>query len=124
MGRDAKRGAPANMAAIAKFVNPVSTGIYTGGPTRYADPITLSIDAGDATGFPRIRYSIPSASMGAKIDLGLYDMSGALVRTLVHEPARRGDFSVPFAKPGAAGAYMVRLSSGKTSLTARAVLAQ
>lgn len=100
-------GAPANMAAIAKFVNPVSTGIYTGGPTRYRDQVMLSVDAGRI-----IRYSVPTASTAGIIDLGIYDLNGTLIKSLVHGPAAWGVFSVPFTHPGAAGNYLVRLSAG------------
>ncbi|MDB5050069.1 MAG: chitinase [Fibrobacteres bacterium] len=116
-------GAPANMAAVAKFINP-TVGIFTSGPTKYYDPITLSIDAGNGLGFPQVRYSIPSTSKGANMDLGLYDMSGSLVSTLVHGQAQEGAFSVPLMQRGAAGAYIVRLSAGNASLSSKAILAR
>lgn len=115
-------GAPSCMTALAKFVNASSSGIYSGQPTRYADPIILSIDAGNAGGFPRIRFSIPSAFAGANIDLGLYDMRGALVKTLVHGPAAGGFHRVPITQVGAAGNYFVRLSAGNTFRASKAVV--
>lgn len=112
--------APANMAAIAPFIS-AEAGVFTSRPTKYAEPITLSIDAGNG-GFPQIRYSIPAASQGTNIDLGLYDMHGALIRSLVHEPARGGNFSVPLLRTGASGAYIVKLSAGNARLASKAVI--
>ena len=115
------KNAPAGMAAIVPFVPPPGT-VFTSQPTRYAERVTLSIDAGDATGLLRISYSIPSASRGANIELGIYDMGGALVKTLVNGPAMGGVQSVSFNRPGAAGTYIVRLSAGNASLASKAAI--
>lgn len=117
-----KGSAPANMAAVVPFINPVATGITSFGPTRYREQVTLSIVSG-SHGFPRIRYSIPSGSRGSDLDLGLYDMRGALVRTLVHGRTEAGEFSVPLAA-GAPGAYVVRLKAGDGQAASKAVLAR
>ncbi|MDB5050068.1 MAG: chitinase [Fibrobacteres bacterium] len=118
-------GAPANMAAITPFVPPQGyTGVYSSGPTKYREQVTLTIDAGNGMGSPRIRYSIPDGSRGAAIDLGIYNMNGALVTTLFHGRADGGDFSVPFTHAGAAGPYIVRLSAGNSSLASKAILAR
>jgi hypothetical protein len=115
-------GAPANMAAIAPFINP-SVGIFTSGPTRYREAITLSIDAGNG-GLPHIRYSLPEAARSSQVELGLYDMQGALIRTLFTGTARSGDNDVPFTRPGAAGNYLIRLSAGNASLASKAILSR
>jgi hypothetical protein len=113
-------GAPANMAAIAPFINP-SVGVFTSGPTKYRDAITLSIDAGNG-GFPHVRYSMPEASRSSLVELGLYDMRGALIQTLFHGTARAGENTVPLTKPGAAGSYIIRLSTEKASLASKAIV--
>ncbi|MDB5106468.1 MAG: chitinase [Fibrobacteres bacterium] len=114
------KGAPANMAAVAPFINP-STGVFTSQPTRYYDAITLAIDAGEGMVSPRIRYSLPQVPGSVNVDLGIYDMRGSLVKSLAHGPAKGGAFSVPFG-PAAAGTYFVRLSAGRASMAAKAIL--
>jgi hypothetical protein len=74
------------------------------------------------TGSPRVRYSIPATSNGAAMNLGIYDMNGALVQTLYTGSAKAGDYSMPIARRGAAGAYFVRLSAGNVSAAAKAVI--
>jgi hypothetical protein len=111
-------GAPANMAALAKFVNP-TVGIFTSGGTKYREQVTLAIENGLS---PRIRYSVPAASAGANIDLGLYDMNGSLVKTLVHGRAQGGAYSLPLNQAGAAGTYIVRLSADGASKAATAFI--
>jgi hypothetical protein len=115
--------APACMTALAKFVNP-TVGVFASGPTRYRDQVTLSIDADNVSGFPRVRYSIPSSSTGRAIDLGLYDLNGGLVKTLFQGPAKAGASSVSFPRPGAVGTYIVRLSAGNGSLAAKTLTAR
>jgi hypothetical protein len=114
--------APAGMAAAAKFVDPNAVGIYSSAPTKYYDPITLAVDENGVMGSPRIRYSIPTTSNGAAMNLGIYDMNGSLIQTLASGTAKAGDYSLPIAKRGAAGAYFVRLSAGNVSAAAKAVI--
>ena len=115
------KGAPENMAAVAKFINPNATSINSAEPTHYREQVTLAIDNRIGLG-PRIRYSIPSESRGTQLDLGLYDMRGERVKTLVHGPANAGDFSVPLMRAGAPGAYIVRLSAGDASASSTAIV--
>jgi hypothetical protein len=114
-------GAPANMTAIAPFVDPNYTGTFTSGPTQYHDAITLSIDAGNGMGFPHIRYSVGESSGSTPVKLGLYDMHGALIQTLFQGPSRAGENTIALPKADA-GAYVVRLTAGQASLSAKAVL--
>lgn len=111
------KGAPANMAVIAKYVNPVSTGIYTGQPTRYRQQVTLAVENGRL-----IRYSLPSGVSGSTVDLGLYDLKGSLVKTLFHGRAAGGEHAVSLDRPET-GAYVVRLKSGDAFLGSKALIA-
>ncbi len=111
-------GAPANMSAISKFINP-SVGIFTSGPTKYSEQVTLAMGPDG-----HLRYSIPTSAIGSHLDLGVYDMQGARVKTLLHGPAMGGSFSVPFHRPGTAGAYVVRLSAGGAYQASQAVMAR
>jgi hypothetical protein len=56
------------------------------------------------------------------MNLGIYDMNGSLIQTLASGTAKAGDYSLPIAKRGAAGAYFVRLSAGNVSAAAKAVI--
>jgi hypothetical protein len=96
-----------NMIAIAKYVNP-STSAFAQIQTRYDSPVSLFINSKGMTGMNEIGYSIVNTN--SIVDLCVYDIKGALVRTLVHGPASQGVFSVPFAKVSA-GAYVARLST-------------
>jgi hypothetical protein len=99
--------APANMAAIAAYV-PVATGIAVNRDIRNDSPVSLFVKSNGMTGMNEIGYSI--VNNNSIVDLCVYDIKGALVRTLVHGPASQGVFSVPFAKVSA-GAYVARLST-------------
>jgi hypothetical protein len=111
------KGAPANMAVIAKYVNPVSTGIYTGQPTRYRQQVTLAVENGKL-----IRYSLPSGVSGSTVDLGLYDLKGALVKTLFRGHAAAGENKVELGAPET-GAYVLRLKSGDAFLGSKPLIA-
>jgi hypothetical protein len=108
-------GAPANMAALAKFVNPAP--VTSIGPTRYVQQVTLTLDRDGS-----LRYSMPSAIQGA-LDLGLYDARGTRVRTLWHGAAQPGPASVPFARPGS-GVYYVKLTGGNGHLAALPIVSK
>jgi hypothetical protein len=99
--------ATANMTAIAKFVNP-STSVFAGNQAHYDSPVSLFVKSNGMTGMNEIGYSIVNTN--SMVDLCVYDIKGALVRTLVHGPASQGVFSIPFAKVSA-GAYVARLST-------------
>jgi hypothetical protein len=113
-------GAPANMAALAKFVNP-AVGTFYDGPTKYRSQVTLAIDGNGMS--PRIRYSLPTGYAGETVDLGLYALNGSRVKTLFHGQAQDGDHSVPFAHSGAVGPYVVRLSAGN-SVASKSIIAR
>lgn len=101
-------GAPANMAAIAPYVPVVATGLYAG-PTIYREQVTLAIDV--SGGVRKIRYGIPASAAGERMEIGLYDLRGSLVRTLARGRAEAGEHAVPFDAP--AVGHVVRLSAGE-----------
>jgi GH18 family chitinase len=97
----------ANMAAIAAYV-PVATGIAVNRDIRNDSPVSLFFKSNGMTGMNEISYSI--VNNNSIVDLCVYDIKGALVRTLIHGPVNQGVFSVPFAKVSA-GAYVAKLST-------------
>jgi hypothetical protein len=117
----AKGNAPANMQAIAQFVNPNPTTFLTT-PTPYFDGVTLAVSRIDGAGFLGIRYTIPSKAKGLQIDLGLFDLQGALIETLVHGRTDGGAFNSPIIQQKRPGAYILRLASGKVILSSKSML--
>jgi hypothetical protein len=98
---------PEKMAAIAPYVPVMATGLYAG-PTRYREQVTLSIDM--AGGVRKIRYGIPASRAGGRMEIGLYDLQGSLVRTLKRGRAEAGEHSVDLEP--ANRAHVVRLTAG------------
>jgi hypothetical protein len=119
-----KGNAPADMAAIAPFVQsvPVVVDFNQGG--LLGIPASLVIGNNGSSGLQQISYTVPSASNGAFVDLSVYDLKGALVKTLVHGQADAGVFTVPFAQTRAPGTYIVKLSSNNSLQATKAIIAR
>jgi hypothetical protein len=115
-----KGNCPADYAAIAAYVA-VPTGVIGKPPSQFTTPLSLSVMTSPATRMGEIRYSIPTVSAG-NIDVGVYNIQGALVKTLVHGPANGGVFSLPFAQTWAAGTYIVRLSANNAFQASQAFI--
>jgi hypothetical protein len=99
--------ANANMTAIAPFVPLPGTSTIVR-QTQYEAPVSLFVNNNGMKGVKEIGYALPSMGDGAVVDLGVYNIKGALVKMLVHGPSDHGVFSVPFS---AAGAYVVKLAT-------------
>jgi hypothetical protein len=75
------------------------------------------------TGVREIRYSVPSAAGNSQfIDLGLFDMRGSLVKSLVHGTRAPGMYNVPLAGGNAGfyispGVYVVKMATPVGSQT-------
>ncbi len=108
----------ADFAAIAPFV-PAQTGIIANSQISNDMPLTFSIKSGRSVKGTQICYSIPSSSAGKAMDIGVYDIKGALVKTLVHGQVNAGIFSVPFTQ-AAAGTYVIKFAANNTLQTAKA----
>jgi hypothetical protein len=95
---------------LAPYVVHISTPVLSenSAAVALAPEGTLIIRSSGMNGPQEISYAIPSSLNGANVDLGVYDLKGALVKTLVHGQSNSGVFKVPFA----AGAYVAKLSSG------------
>ena len=78
--------------------------------TPYETPMSLLIKNTGMAGVREICYTVPSSANGSFIDLGVFDVRGALVKTLAHGQSASGMFTVPFAQVSS-GAYIVKLST-------------
>jgi hypothetical protein len=88
---------------------------------------TLSIVSNGVTGAREVRYSVAAQDGSAPlINLGLYDMQGALIKTLAKGPSLPGEYSLSLG--GAAslgqGAYVVKLESPAGTESAHTVLSR
>jgi hypothetical protein len=108
-----------NMTAIAKYVNPAVTSVFARSQAQYDSPVSLFVDNSGMPGMNQIRYTLPGDYSG--VDLTIYDLRGAVVKTLVHGPSSQGSYSVPFKRVGA-GEYVVRLTTSSGVQAARSML--
>jgi hypothetical protein len=93
--------------ALAPYVVHLPTQVLGGEMIAMRPEGSLIIRSNGVNGPQEICYTL---STGANVDLCVYDVKGALVRTLVHGQTNAGVFSVPCAKVSA-GAYVVKLST-------------
>jgi hypothetical protein len=96
--------------ALAPYVVHVTTPVLANKDMVIQPEGVLVIKSNGENGPQGICYTISPSSSGANVDLAVYDVKGALVKTLVHGQANSGVFRVPFAHTGA-GAYVVRLAT-------------
>jgi len=114
-------GAPANMTAIAPFVPTTTSEVASPVAQILPEPATLNVIQIGNSGVSEIRYSIPNSFNGSTVDLGVYDLKGALVKTLTHGSGMTGAFSIPWAQTGA-GKYIVKLSADSRMQAAKAIV--
>jgi len=110
-----------NMTALAAFVNPNPTDVISANnqnlnATSYSFYIKSS-----SGGLKQICYTVPSAYQGSNLDVGIYDVKGALVKTLVHGSADAGFYSIPFSQT-ASGTYIVKLATNNSFQTSKAFI--
>ncbi len=99
-------------------------------PVRYRQDVPLYIIHDGTTGASRIYYMVPSVNNndGSFVDLGLYDVRGTLIKSLVHEYRRPGAHTVLIqqnnnsGKSIKAGTYIIRFSTNAGTETTRAVI--
>lgn len=103
--------------SIARYVthNPVT--FVADGPLqlRSLDDAGIFVQNDRAAGITGIRYRAPS---GGVVDVGMYDVQGALVGTLYHGRNSAGFAAIPFDKTSP-GAYIFRLSADSKTYTAK-----
>jgi hypothetical protein len=104
--------------ALAPYVVHVTTSVIGGEMIAMRPEGTLIIRSNGVNGPQEICYTL---STDADVDLCVYDVKGALVRTLVHGQTNAGVFNVPFAKVST-GAYVVKLSTGSRTAATKAFI--
>ncbi|MEO0092363.1 MAG: T9SS type A sorting domain-containing protein, partial [candidate division WOR-3 bacterium] len=93
--------------------------------TLDARRLMLKIYPNPAKSAMRIRYSLPIES---KVSLQLYDISGRLIKTLVNEEKKPGNYSLTFntktlgSCPLRAGVYFLSLQTEKKRIIERLVV--
>lgn len=104
-------------ATLAPYVVHLPTPVLAenSGAIALASEGTLVIRSYGMNEPQEIRYTMTN---GSNVDLAVYDLKGALVKTLVHGQTNSGIFKVPFA----AGAYVAKLSSGSKVEAAKAFI--
>jgi hypothetical protein len=90
---------------------------------QFGDKTFLSVKSNRITGLNEVFYSVPSNVIGSFVDLGIYDVKGALVKTLVHGTSSPGAFSIPMEK-NCSGMYIVKLSTDSRIQTTKAFAAK
>jgi hypothetical protein len=98
-----------DLKAVAPFV-PVPTGIASN-PRMSIETasVSFSVKSNLANGMTQLWYTIPPTTVGTDLNIGIYDLRGSLVKTLVRGATSAGMFSVPF--PMAAGTYVAKMST-------------
>jgi hypothetical protein len=104
--------------ALAPYVVHVTTPVIGGEMIAMRPEGSLIIRSNGVNGPQEICYTL---STDADVDLCVYDIKGALVRTFAHGPAGQGAFSIPFTKVSA-GAYVVKLSTGSKIAATKAFI--
>jgi hypothetical protein len=117
-------GATPCLDTIAHYVNKTTGSFMAVNEVRYEKQVSLLIRSNARGGVREIRYSIPVASGPAYVDLGVFDLKGALVTTLVRGQGNPGTFSVPFAKQFGAGEYVVKLSTNSNVVATKTFIAK
>jgi hypothetical protein len=100
---------------------PGATFVIANQPTSFEAPMSLLVKNTGMAGVREICYTVPSSANGLLVDLDVYDMKGALVKTLVHGTSANGSFSVPFPQ-SSAGAYVAKLSTNSRTEATRAFI--
>jgi len=109
--------------SIARYVTHSATPARPAFQMQYAGNADLFVKKNGTTGLNEIFYAVPTDVKGAFVDLGVYDMRGALVKTLFHGPraAAGGPLCVPL-QTDCAGTFIVKLSTDSRVQTAKATV--
>lgn len=107
---------------------PVTSTLAGNAAMNGGDPI-LTVD-GNRLGALRVSYTVASGDLagGALVDLSLHDLNGSLVKTMVHGRSAAGMHTIGLGESGSgdrqlhAGAYIVKLTTGSGTKTAKAIL--
>lgn len=119
MAWDVTRGNAAAFDSIAHYVSHVPTNL--GSFARPGNDVRLFVKNDGMGGVTLVSYSVPASVNGTWVDLGMYDVNGALVKTIFRGKSNSGPFAVPMDK-NRAGAYIFKLSADSYVRTAKAIV--
>lgn len=116
---------PADLAAVTPYVPNGPTTILLENQPRLSSPMALSARYNWVTGTTEIRYAVPFNFDRRNIKLGIFNMQGSLIKSLIDGPApeNMGVLTVPLAQTNAAGTYIVKMSSNNNFQTAKLMVA-
>ncbi len=108
------------LSAIAKFV-PTPTSILPENSLQPEMAVAPGLTVIQKNGVVDVNYIVPSFCSGTIMDLGIFSLKGALVKTIFHGPSSAGSYCMALGGT-APGSYIVRLSANNTVSAAKAVV--
>ncbi len=119
MAWDVTKGNQAAFDSIARYVTHVPVNLRAS--ERMGNDARLFVKGNGAGGMTLVSYSLPSALRGTPVELGMYGMDGALVKSLFHGKGNSGAFLLPVDKAHP-GAYVLKLSANSSVQTAKTIV--
>ena len=126
--QDAARngGKTPSLDTIAHYIVRTPTLVMSTNGTRYTKEVCLAVKSDRTTGLSEIRYTVlPAADgSGAAVDLSLFDLKGALIKTFVHGRSTPGVYTVRLGDGASIhpGTYIVRLTTGSSIEASKAFI--
>lgn len=111
-------------SVTAYYINKSATPILAMAPIERSQQSIFSIVNGASDGISRIRFTVPATG---SIDMRLFTLDGALVRTLYHGSHEPGTFSLALDRgasglPVAPGMYVLKMATPASSQAGKVVL--
>ncbi len=106
---------------LAHYVNKATTFAWQNSDPENETPKFSLVCNGVAHGFGKISYCIPASEKASFVDLGIYSVNGALVKTLVQGQCNPGVFTIPFEQ-ASSGTYFIKLSVNSKTSFAKATM--
>ncbi len=112
-----------NMTALPKYVDPNPTNIlFAKNQAQNESTFSFSIKSPNG-GFQEITYKVPAAYRGSNLDIGVYDVKGALVNTLSRGITDAGSHTALLNRV-AAGSYVIKMSTNNTTVASKTFFAK
>jgi hypothetical protein len=108
--------------SIARYVTHSVTNARAPFQMQIVNNANLFVKNNRFTGVNEVLYTVPPDAEGALVDLGVYDIKGALVKTVACGRRVPGEYSVVLAPGFGAGHYVVKLSEDSRVTAARALI--
>ncbi len=119
MAWDITSAPTATLDSIARYVTHTATSTVTPFQMQTQRNGNLFVKNAGQTGSYEVVYSVPSDN--GFVDLGVYDLKGAVVKTLIHGPQASGMASTSFSTT-VSGAYILKLSTNSGTRSTKAFM--